>query len=72
MSSFCIINLYWLQFYKLDIYNDDKTVLPVEDIYDNLLAIVENSLEKEIPVGILTSENRDTWAECYQKLEQGM
>lgn len=59
------------QFFKLRVLADDQSILNVEDIYDNLLAIVESSLEKVIPVGILTSEHRDTWAQSYQILEKG-
>ena len=59
-----------LQIFKLDTRHDDGSELSVDDVYDNLLAIVESSLEKETPLGILTSENRDTWAECYCILEE--
>lgn len=62
--------VFYTQFFKLTIYYDDGSILSIEDLYDNLLAVVESSLEREAPVGILTAENRDTWAECYQILEK--
>lgn len=52
-------------FFKLDICFDDGRYLNTEEIYDNLLGIVESSLDKAIPVGILTSDNRDNWCESY-------
>ena len=61
----------WLQFFKLITHYDDGHPLTIEDLYDNLLAIVESSTEKSIPVGVLTSENRDIWAQSYQILEEG-
>lgn len=50
---------------------EDGSIPTIEDLYDNLLAIVEKSLDRAVPVGILSTENRDTWAECYQILEKG-
>ncbi len=60
------------QFFKLNVYYDDRNTLTVEDLYDNMLSMVESSLEKEVPVGLLTADNRDTWAESYQILERGI
>lgn len=57
-------------FFKLTTSYEDGQPLTIEDLYDNLLAIVENSTEKSTPVGILTSENRDSWAQSYQILEE--
>lgn len=62
---------FMFQFFKLSTTDDNEHALSAEDYYDNLLDIVENSLDKDIPVGILTSENRDVWAESYQLLEEG-
>lgn len=65
-----IIVIHNNNFFRLNVLSDDNNILNTEDIYDNLVAIVENSLEKTLPIGILTSENRDTWAECYHILEK--
>lgn len=64
--------LFLSQFFKLHTCYKGGNTLTIEDLYDNLLAIVEASLEKTIPVGILSAENRDTWAECYQILQKGI
>ncbi|KAK7593027.1 hypothetical protein V9T40_007779 [Parthenolecanium corni] len=65
-----IIVMHNNHFFKLHTCYDGGNTLTTEDLYDNLLAIVEASLEKTVPVGILSTENRDTWAECYQILEK--
>lgn len=74
MHYFFLYNLHIFlrQFFKLYTGFESGNTLTVEDLYDNLLAIVEESLEKTVPVGILSAENRDTWADCYQILEKGI
>lgn len=59
------------QFFKLETYYTDGQPLTVDDLYDNLLSIVEESIDRDTPVGVLSSENRDVWAQCYQILEEG-
>ena len=41
-----------------------------EEIFSSLKSIVKNSNEKGPSMGILTAEDRDVWADSYEKLSQ--
>ena len=52
-------------------YGEDKKPLNTEQLYKQLKAIVEMSNKPEMPVGILTSENRNKWSQVYKRLMKG-
>ncbi|KAL0965110.1 hypothetical protein UPYG_G00276920 [Umbra pygmaea] len=57
------------QFFVLDVYNSDGTPLTVDQLYMQLEKIWNSSLQNnEDPVGILTSNHRNTWGKAYNNL----
>ncbi|KAG2051630.1 acyltransferase ChoActase/COT/CPT [Suillus hirtellus] len=60
--------------YTVRVCDDDRTPLPVQAIEDRIRAVVldvihrQESGESAVPVGVLTSDERDRWAENYQHL----
>lgn len=57
------------QFFVLDVYNSDGTPLTVDQIYVQLEKIWNSSLQtNKEPVGILTSNHRNTWGKAYNNL----
>lgn len=62
-----------LQFFKLDVLyeapNGELSVAPASHIMEQLGAIMKTATDPApYPVGILTSEHRDTWAEARERL----
>lgn len=57
------------QFFVLDVYNSDGTPLTVDQIYIQLDKIWNSSLQaNEEPIGILTSNHRNSWGKAYNNL----
>ncbi|XP_074527429.1 carnitine O-acetyltransferase-like isoform X2 [Halichoeres trimaculatus] len=57
------------QFFVLDVYNSDGTPLTVDQLYMQLEKIWNSSLQtNKEPVGILTSQHRNTWGKAYNNL----
>uniref|UniRef100_A0A1A8E6P1 Carnitine O-acetyltransferase n=1 Tax=Nothobranchius kadleci TaxID=1051664 RepID=A0A1A8E6P1_NOTKA len=57
------------QFFVLDVYNSDGTPLTVDQIYMQLEKVLNSSLQaNKEPIGILTSQHRNTWGKAYSNL----
>ncbi|XP_075434747.1 carnitine O-acetyltransferase isoform X2 [Ascaphus truei] len=57
------------QFFELDVYNSDGTPLTVDQIFTQLEKIWGTSLQtNKEPIGILTSNHRNSWAKAYNNL----
>ncbi|XP_066569268.1 carnitine O-acetyltransferase isoform X1 [Amia ocellicauda] len=57
------------QFFVLDVYNSDGSPLTVDQIYIQLEKICNSSLQtNKEPIGILTSQHRNTWGKAYNNL----
>ncbi|XP_069093148.1 carnitine O-acetyltransferase [Pleurodeles waltl] len=57
------------QFFELDVYNSDGTPLTSDQIFVQLEKIWNTSLQtNKEPIGILTSNHRNTWAKAYNTL----
>ncbi|XP_076010208.1 carnitine O-acetyltransferase-like [Genypterus blacodes] len=57
------------QFFILVVYNSDGTPLTVDQIYMQLEKIWNSSLQtNKEPIGILTSQHRNTWGKAYNNL----
>ncbi|VTJ58440.1 Hypothetical predicted protein [Marmota monax] len=57
------------QFFELDVYHSDGTPLTSDQIFVQLEKIWNSSLQaNKEPVGILTSNHRNTWAKAYNTL----
>ncbi|CAL8247534.1 unnamed protein product [Merluccius merluccius] len=57
------------QFFVLDVYNSDGSPLTVDQIYMQLEKIWNSSLQtNKEPIGILTSQHRNTWGRAYNTL----
>ncbi|KAG1887013.1 acyltransferase ChoActase/COT/CPT [Suillus subluteus] len=60
--------------YTVRVCEDDRTPLPVQTIENGIRAVVLDVIkriesgESAVPVGVLTSDDRDRWAENYQHL----
>lgn len=60
------------QFFVLDVYNSDGSPLTVDQIYMQLEKIWNSSLQtNKEPIGILTSQHRNTWGKAYNNLIKG-
>lgn len=56
----------------LDVYNTDGTPLTTDQLCIQLERICDSSQQAaEEPVGILTSQHRDSWGKVYTKLISG-
>ncbi|XP_041977210.1 carnitine O-acetyltransferase-like isoform X2 [Aricia agestis] len=57
--------------FHLDLWGEDGKQLNEDQIVENLAKIISLSPDRAISaVGVLTSENRDTWAKAYQLLSK--
>ncbi|XP_061586746.1 carnitine O-acetyltransferase-like [Cololabis saira] len=57
------------QFFFLDVYNSDGSPLTVDQLYMQLEKIWNSSLQtNKEPIGILTSQHRNTWGKAYNNL----
>uniref|UniRef100_A0A8D0REU7 Carnitine O-acetyltransferase n=1 Tax=Sus scrofa TaxID=9823 RepID=A0A8D0REU7_PIG len=57
------------QFFELDVYHSDGTPLTSDQIFTQLEKIWNSSLQtNKEPVGILTSNHRNSWAKAYSTL----
>uniref|UniRef100_A0A8C7GYU6 Carnitine O-acetyltransferase n=1 Tax=Oncorhynchus kisutch TaxID=8019 RepID=A0A8C7GYU6_ONCKI len=57
------------QFFVLDVYNSDGSPLTVDQIYMQMEKIWNSSLQSnKEPIGILTSQHRNTWGKAYNNL----
>ncbi|XP_013862618.1 carnitine O-acetyltransferase [Austrofundulus limnaeus] len=57
------------QFFVLDVYNSDSTPLTVDQLHMQLEKIWNSSLQtNKEPIGILTSQHRNTWGKAYNNL----
>ena len=59
------------QFFSLDTYDSHWKPMSVGQLFDQLSQIVKLSLTPAPPIGILTSDHRDNWAEASKILLSG-
>ncbi|KAF7648958.1 hypothetical protein LDENG_00149630 [Lucifuga dentata] len=62
--------VYKSQFFMLEVYRGDGTPLTADELYVQLQRICDSALQvKEAePVGILTTQHRDVWADAFIRL----
>lgn len=57
-------------FFKIDVYGKDGKALNVKQLVHQLRNVVERSTHPTIPVGILTTQNRNVWGKAYKQLRK--
>lgn len=75
VQSLTFIAEYFIKFFSINAFkNDSRNPLSINTFYTMLLDIVENNCSEDVeyPVGVLTTENRDNWAEAYKELKRSM
>lgn len=60
-----------MQFYKVDIFNSENKPLSEKQILGQLEAVMDKSSHLIEPIGILTTQHRDKWANAYADLTVG-
>ncbi|PIO05345.1 hypothetical protein AB205_0218260 [Aquarana catesbeiana] len=61
------------QFFELDVYHSDGTPLTADQIFIQLEKIWGTSLQSnKEPIGILTTNHRNSWAKAYNNLIKGV
>lgn len=56
-------------FYTIPVLNEDGTIVSPQELYACIKYILESKVkEAEFPIGVMTSENRDIWADVRTKL----
>ncbi|XP_064616080.1 carnitine O-acetyltransferase-like [Liolophura sinensis] len=54
--------------FSVDVYDKSRKPLPVSQLFKNLKIVAEQSQQSTAPLGILTTENRNTWGSAYKRL----
>lgn len=57
-------------FFKIDVYGKHGEPLNVRQLVHQLRNVVERSTHPAIPVGILTTQNRNVWGKAYKQLRK--
>ncbi|KAM8715751.1 hypothetical protein ACLKA7_002747 [Drosophila subpalustris] len=63
-----IVVIYKNHFYKLCLYDKDGCLLSAKSLAKQLDEIMAAESDYGVPYGILTTDNRDNWAEAYEQL----
>lgn len=70
--SLCLCSFH-LQFFELDVYNSDGSPLTTDQLFIQLEKIWNTSLQtNKEPIGILTTNHRNSWAKAYNNLLKGL
>lgn len=63
----------WFQYFKVPVYETASgKILSENEITEQLLLILKENKGESVPIGILTTEHRDTLAIAYENLTKGM
>ncbi|XP_050691120.1 carnitine O-acetyltransferase-like isoform X3 [Eriocheir sinensis] len=57
-------------FFKIDVYGKHGKPLNVRQLVHQLRNVVERSTHPTVPVGILTTQNRNVWGKAYKQLRK--
>ena len=60
-----------LQFFALEVLDEDKKPFNISTIYHQLKKIVDASNIPGVPIGLITSEHRNTWGKIYKTMKKG-
>lgn len=55
----------------MEVITADNGIPSFNQILSQLMYVTKSSEDLGLPVGILTSDNRDNWAEAYKLLSRG-
>lgn len=71
-STFIIsVVTYALQYFQLSVYNNDGSPLTIEQLEEQLNKIVDASTQRDVGVGMLTSDGRNNWGRAAKILMKG-
>ena len=67
----CRLIRIYLQFFTVPVYGSNGAQLSTQQLIDQLKRVLEQSQTTAPPVGILGTDNRDTWYKAYTKMCKG-
>lgn len=61
------------QFYKVPVYGENSNdILSESEFYEQFQSIVANKSTENVPIGLLSSQQRDALAKAYEELIKSM
>ncbi|XP_036321459.1 carnitine O-acetyltransferase isoform X2 [Rhagoletis pomonella] len=67
-KSLHVVVLYKNHFYKVQIYNNNGVALHPDILVKQFKTIMEAEAKKGVEIGVLSTDNRDNWAQAYEEL----
>ena len=66
-----VLYVYMLQIFSVPVYGDDGNVLSERQLQEQFNKVIERSLYRGPPVGVLTADGRNQWGKVYDRMCKG-